>query len=40
VPPAGRAAALDKARAFARQLGSKSGQAIVRGILGGLFKGR
>lgn len=28
------------AKSFARQLGTKSGQALVRGILGGLFKGR
>ena len=28
------------AKSFARQLGTRSGQAIVRGILGGLFKAR
>ncbi|MCA3438069.1 MAG: DUF853 family protein [Rhodobacter sp.] len=28
------------AKSFARQLGSKSGQALVRGVLGSLFKGR
>ena len=28
------------AKSFARQLGSRSGQALIRGILGGLFKGR
>lgn len=28
------------AKSFARQLGTKSGQAVVRGILGGLFRGR
>jgi hypothetical protein len=28
------------AKSFARQLGSRSGQALVRGVLGGLFKGR
>ncbi|MEM6634993.1 MAG: helicase HerA-like domain-containing protein [Pseudomonadota bacterium] len=28
------------AKSFARQIGSKSGQAMVRGILGGLFRGR
>ncbi|MGB3280419.1 MAG: helicase HerA-like domain-containing protein, partial [Pseudorhodobacter sp.] len=28
------------AKSFARQLGTKSGQAIVRGILGSLFKSR
>ncbi|WP_290689553.1 MULTISPECIES: helicase HerA-like domain-containing protein [unclassified Haematobacter] len=28
------------AKSFARQLGGRSGQALVRGILGGLFKGR
>ena len=28
------------AKSFARQLGMKSGQAVVRGILGGLFRGR
>lgn len=28
------------AKSFARQLGTKSGQALVRGVLGGLFKGR
>ena len=28
------------AKSFARQLGTKSGQAVVRGLLGGLFKGR
>lgn len=28
------------AKSLARQLGSKTGQALVRGILGGLFKGR
>jgi hypothetical protein len=28
------------AKSFARQLGSRSGQALVRGILGGLFKAR
>jgi uncharacterized protein len=28
------------AKSFARQLGTKSGQAVVRGVLGGLFKGR
>jgi hypothetical protein len=28
------------AKSFARQLGTKSGQAIVRGILGSLFKKR
>ena len=28
------------AKSFARQLGTKSGQAIVRGVLGGLFKNR
>lgn len=27
-------------KSFARQLGSKSGQALVRGVLGGLFKSR
>ncbi|SDW49998.1 helicase HerA-like domain-containing protein [Roseicitreum antarcticum] len=27
-------------KSFARQLGTKSGQALVRGILGGLFRGR
>jgi len=28
------------AKSFARQLGTRSGQALIRGILGGLFKGR
>ncbi|MFN3937148.1 MAG: helicase HerA-like domain-containing protein [Gemmobacter sp.] len=28
------------AKSFARQLGTRSGQALVRGVLGGLFKGR
>lgn len=28
------------AKSFARQLGTRSGQAVARGILGGLFKGR
>lgn len=28
------------AKSFARQLGTRSGKAVVRGILGGLFKGR
>jgi DNA helicase HerA-like ATPase len=28
------------AKSFARQLGTRSGQALVRGILGGLFRGR
>ncbi len=28
------------AKSFARQLGTRSGQAVVRGVLGGLFKGR
>ena len=28
------------AKSFARQLGSRSGQAVVRGVLGGLFRGR
>ena len=28
------------AKSFARQLGTQSGRAVVRGILGGLFKGR
>ncbi|MBM7067423.1 helicase HerA-like domain-containing protein [Actibacterium sp. 188UL27-1] len=28
------------AKSFARQLGSKAGRAVVRGVLGGLFKGR
>ena len=28
------------AKSFARQLGTKSGQAIVRGVLGGIFKSR
>jgi hypothetical protein len=28
------------AKSFARQLGSKSGQALVRGVLGSLFKAR
>jgi pyruvate/2-oxoglutarate dehydrogenase complex dihydrolipoamide acyltransferase (E2) component len=28
------------AKSFARQLGTKSGQALVRGVLGGLFRGR
>lgn len=28
------------AKSFARQLGGRSGQALIRGILGGLFKGR
>lgn len=28
------------AKSFARQIGSKSGQAVARGILGGLFRGR
>ncbi|WP_420851708.1 helicase HerA-like domain-containing protein [Qingshengfaniella alkalisoli] len=28
------------AKSFARQLGTQSGRAIVRGVLGGLFKGR
>jgi hypothetical protein len=28
------------AKSFARQLGTKSGQALVRGVLGSLFKGR
>ncbi len=28
------------AKSFARQLGTRSGQAVMRGILGGLFKGR
>lgn len=27
-------------KSFARQLGTRSGQALVRGVLGGLFKGR
>jgi hypothetical protein len=28
------------AKSFARQLGTKTGQAVVRGVLGGLFRGR
>jgi hypothetical protein len=28
------------AKSFARQLGTKSGQALVRGVLGSLFKAR
>ncbi|MDG4648878.1 DUF853 family protein [Roseibacterium sp. SDUM158017] len=28
------------AKSFARQLGTKSGQALVRGVLGGIFRGR
>ncbi|MBT0956744.1 DUF853 family protein [Alphaproteobacteria bacterium KMM 3653] len=28
------------AKSFARQLGTRSGRAVVRGVLGGLFKGR
>jgi 23S rRNA pseudoU1915 N3-methylase RlmH len=28
------------AKSFARQLGTRSGQALVRGVLGGLFRGR
>ncbi len=28
------------AKSFARQLGSRSGQALVRGVLGGLFRGK
>lgn len=28
------------AKSFARQLGGRSGQALIRGVLGGLFKGR
>lgn len=28
------------AKSFARQLGTRSGQALIRGVLGGLFKGR
>jgi Tfp pilus assembly protein PilX len=28
------------AKSFARQLGTRSGQALVRGVLGGLFKAR
>jgi uncharacterized protein len=28
------------AKSFARQLGTKSGQALVRGVLGGIFKSR
>jgi uncharacterized protein len=28
------------ANSFARQLGGRTGQALIRGVLGGLFKGR
>ena len=28
------------AKSFARQLGTKSGQALVRGVLGSLFRGK
>ena len=28
------------AKSFARQLGGRTGQALIRGVLGGLFKGR
>jgi hypothetical protein len=28
------------AKSFARQLGTRTGQAVVRGVLGGLFRGR
>jgi DNA helicase HerA-like ATPase len=43
--PAGRARSGDSvaeafAKSFARQLGTRSGQAVVRGVLGGLFRGR
>lgn len=39
-PRRGDSAADAFAKSFARQLGSKSGQAVARGILGGLFRGR
>jgi len=36
----GDSAAQAFAKSFARQLGSRSGQALIRGILGSIFKGR
>ncbi len=39
-PPRGDSVAEAFAKSFARQLGSRSGQALVRGVLGSLFRGR